>query len=126
MEIRDYSRVGDVLPVPNLVDIQTRSYREFLQKDTPPRQRKPHGLEGILRETFPIESYDGSLSLQYLYYELGRPRYTADECRKLRLTYGYPLKLRCRLDKPQPVEEDVYLGEIPVMIGGGEFIINGA
>jgi len=126
MEIRDYSRVGDAIDVPSLVDIQTRSYREFLQKDAPPRQRRQTGLEGILRETFPIESYDGTLSLQYLYYELGRPRYSPDECRKLRLTYGYPLKLRCRLDKPQPVEEDVYLGEIPVMIGGGEFIINGA
>jgi len=126
MKIRDYSRVGDALGVPNLVEIQTRSYREFLQKDAMPRQREPRGLEGILRETFPIESYDGTLSLQYLYYELGRPRYTPDECRKLRLTYGYPFKIRCRLDKPQPVEEDVYLGELPVMIGGGEFIINGA
>ena len=126
MEIRDWSRVGDAIDVPSLVDIQTRSYREFLQKDVPPRQRKVHGLEGILRETFPIASYDGTLSLQYLYYELGRPRYSPDECRKLRLTYGYPFKIRCRLDKPQPVEEDVYVGEIPIMIGGGEFIINGA
>ena len=126
MQMRDYSRVGDTIPVPDLVAIQTRSYQEFLQKDTPPRQRRPHGLEGILRETFPITSYDGSLTLQCLYYELGRPRYTPDECRRLRLTYGYPFKIRCRLDKPQAVEEDVYLGEIPVMIGGGEFIINGA
>jgi DNA-directed RNA polymerase subunit beta len=112
--------------VPNLVDIQTKSYWEFLQKDVAPRQRALRGMENILRETFPIESYDGSLRLQYLYYELGRPRYSADECRKLRLTYGYPFKIRCRLDKPQPVEEDVYLGEVPVMIGGGEFIVNGA
>jgi len=126
MEIRDYSRVGDALEVPDLVEIQTRSYRDFLQKDVAPRQRAVRGLEAILRETFPIESYDGQLSLTYLYYELGRPRYTPDECRRLRLTYGYPFKIRCRLDKPQPVEEDVYVGEIPIMIGGGEFIINGA
>jgi len=126
MQTRDYSRVGDAVAVPSLVDIQTRSYSRFLQKDMPPRQRKAEGLEAILRETFPIPSYDGTLSLQYLYYDLSRPRYSPDECRKLRLTYGYPLKLRCRLDKAQPVEEDVYLGEIPIMIGGGEFIINGA
>jgi len=126
MEIRDCSRVGDAVPVPNLVEIQTRSYRKFLQLDVPPRERENVGLEAILRETFPIPSYDGKLSLEYLYYELGRPRYSPEECRKLRLTYGYQFKIRCRLDKGQPVEEDVYLGEIPVMIGGGEFIINGA
>ena len=126
MEIRDFSRVGDALDVPNLVEVQTKSYRAFLQAEAPARQRESRGLEAILRETFPIASYDGTLSLEYLYYDLGRPRYTPDECRKLRLTYGYPFKIRCRLDKPQPVEEDVYLGELPIMIGGGEFIINGA
>jgi len=126
MEIRDYSRVGDAVSVPDLVEIQTRSYHSFLQRDVPPRERENIGLEAILRETFPIKSYDEKLSLEYLHYELGRPRYTPDECRKLRLTYGYQFKIRCRLDKEQPVEEDVYLGEIPVMVGGGEFIINGA
>jgi len=126
MEIRDYSRVGDALEVPNLVYIQTESYRAFLQAGVLPRERENRGLEGILRETFPITSYDGTLSLEYLYYELGRPRYSPDECRKLRLTYGYPFKIVCRLDKGESVEEDVYLGEIPIMIGGGEFIINGA
>ncbi|MFC1805927.1 DNA-directed RNA polymerase subunit beta, partial [Planctomycetota bacterium] len=126
MEIRDYSRVGDALQVPNLVEVQTESYRSFLQADAAPRERENHGLEGILRETFPIVSYDGTLSLEYVCYELGRPRYTPDECRKLRLTYGYPFKIRCRLDRGQPIEEEIYLGEIPIMIGGGEFIINGA
>jgi DNA-directed RNA polymerase subunit beta len=126
MEIRNYSRVGDALQVPNLVDIQTESYRSFLQAECPSRERADRGLESILRETFPIQSYDGTLSLEYVCYELGRPRYSPDECRKLRLTYGYPFKIRCRLDKGQPVEEEVYLGEVPIMIGGGEFIINGA
>jgi DNA-directed RNA polymerase subunit beta len=127
MEIRDYSRVGDALTVPNLVDIQTRSYERFLQKDTAPQEREDRGLEGILRETFPIESYDGKLSLEYIHYTLGRPRYTPDECRKLRLTYGYPFKIRCRLHKTgETIEEDVYVGELPIMIGGGEFVINGA
>ena len=126
MDIRNYRRVGDAIAVPNLVAIQTRSYKEFLQAEAPPRQRAERGLEAILREMFPIKSYDGKLSLEYVCYDLGRPRYTPDECRKLRLTYGYPFKIRCRLDKGDSIEEDVYLGEIPIMIGGGEFIINGA
>ena len=126
MEIRDYSRVGDAIDVPNLVQIQTESYQAFLQAEARPHLRESRGLEAILRETFPIQSYDGKLSLEYVNYDLGRPRYTPDECRKLRLTYGYPFKIRCRLDKGESIEEDVYLGELPIMLGGGEFIINGA
>ena len=66
------------------------------------------------------------MCLEYVGYELGRPRYTIDECRKLRMTFGYPFKVRLRLVKPEPIEEEVYLGEIPIMMGGGEFIINGS
>ncbi len=80
----------------------------------------------MLREIFPIESYDKHLSLEYLKYELGKPRYGPDECRQLRLTYGRPFRVWLRLNKEQPVEEEVYLGDMPIMIGGGEFIINGA
>ena len=65
------------------------------------------------------------MSLEYLGYELGAPRYSPDECRRLRLTYGAPFKIRVRLNKEEPIEEEVYLGEFPIMIGGGEFIING-
>jgi DNA-directed RNA polymerase subunit beta len=126
MDIRHYGKVKEVLPVPDLVQLQTDSYRKFLQADVPPERREERGLEAILRETFPIESYDGTLKLEYLRYELGKPRYTPDECRRLRLTYGAPFKVWLRLHKQQPVEEEVYLGEIPTMIGGGEFIINGA
>jgi DNA-directed RNA polymerase subunit beta len=106
--------------------MQTQSYRDFLQPGTAPTKRKEHGLEALLREIFPIYSYDKTLCLEYISYELGRPRYTPEECRKLRMTYGYPFKIRVRLVKPEPVEEEIYLGEIPVMIGGGEFIINGS
>ena len=80
----------------------------------------------MLREIFPIESYDKSLRLEYLRYELGKPRYEPDECRQLRLTYGRPFKVWLRLTKEQPIEEEVYLGDMPIMLGGGEFIINGA
>ena len=64
--------------------------------------------------------------MEYLRYELGKPRYEPDECRQLRLTYGRPFKVWLRLTKEQPIEEEVYLGDIPIMLGGGEFIINGA
>ena len=79
-----------------------------------------------MREIFPVESYDKTLRLEFLRYELGKPRYEPDECRQLRLTYGRPFKVWLRLTKEQPVEEEVYLGDIPIMLGGGEFIINGA
>src|SRR5258708_37264409 len=125
-QIRNFGRFGDAFEVPPLTDIQTRSYDRFLQLDTAPEKRTASGLEGVLREIFPIESYDKTLSLQYLRYELGKPRYGPDECRQLRLTYGRPFRVWLRLNKEQPVEEEVYLGDMPIMIGGGEFIINGA
>jgi DNA-directed RNA polymerase subunit beta len=112
--------------IPDLTEIQTRSYEAFLQLDVPSEKRKDQGIEGVLREIFPIESYDKTLQLQYFRYELGKPRYTPDECRQLRLTYGRPFKVWLRLTKEQPIEEEVYLGDMPVMMGGGEFIINGA
>jgi len=128
-EVRDFSKRGEALPIPNLIDIQIESYQRFLQKDTEPSKRKNEGLEGLLREVFPIESYDGNLRLEYLDYALAEPRYTPDECRALRLTYGMPFRIRVRMirkDKDEVVEDSIYVGEIPIMIGGGEFIINGA
>jgi DNA-directed RNA polymerase subunit beta len=125
-KVRNFGRFGDAIEVPPLTDVQIRSYERFLQLDVPPEKRTPTGLEGVLREIFPIESYDKNLSLDYLKYELGKPRYGPDECRQLRLTYGRPFRVWLRLKKDQPVEEEVYLGDMPIMIGGGEFIINGA
>jgi len=127
--VRNFSRSGDSLPVPNLIEIQTESYRRFLQAEVLPEKRKNIGLEALLREVFPIVSYDENMSLEYLGYELGKPRHDADECRQLRLTYGMPFRIRCRLvrkDKDEIKEDIIYLGELPIMIGGGEFIINGA
>ena len=92
----------------------------------PWQKRADQGIEGVLREIFPIESYDKTLRLEYIRYDLGKPRYEPDECRQLRLTYGRPFKVWLRLTKEQPIEEEVYLGDIPIMLGGGEFIINGA
>jgi DNA-directed RNA polymerase subunit beta len=124
--IRNFGRFGDALDVPPLTDVQVKSYEKFLQLDIPPEKREPFGLEGVLREIFPIESYDKTIQLEYVRYELGKPRFGPDECRQLRLTYGRPFRVWLRLKKEQPVEEEVYLGDMPIMIGGGEFIINGA
>ncbi len=126
METVVYGQFRSVAEIPDLVEMQTKSYRDFLQPEIAPNRRKGEGLEALLREVFPILSYDKSLRLEYISYELGRPRYTVEECRKLRLTYGYPFKIRVRLQKAESIEEEIYLGEIPIMIGGGEFIINGS
>ena len=126
MEVRDFSKVGHRVEIPNLRRIQVESYERFLQSQSSPQNRKNQGLEVVLRETFPIESYDKKMYLEYIKYELGPPRYEPDECRRLKLTYGAPFKIRVRLNKGNIIEEDVYLGEIPLMIGGGEFIVNGA
>ncbi len=125
-EIRYFGRTQLDFEVPDLTEIQRRSYEEFLQPDVPWQQRKNQGLEALFREAFPIESYDKSLRLEYVRYELGKPRYRPEECRELRLTYARPIHVWLRLVKDQPVEESVYLGDIPIMLGGGEFIINGA
>ncbi len=114
--------------IPNLMELQINAYSQFLQRDVHWADRDNIGLESILREIFPIESYDGSINLTYLGYDLGSPRYTVDECRQLKLTYGAPFKIRLQLVKEggETLEEEVYLGEIPLMIGGGEFIVNGS
>ena len=126
MKTREYGHSREVMEIPDLMELQTRSYTEFLQAEIPYTDRKNLGLEAILREVFPIQSFDGTRSLEYLHYDLGQARYSPDECRRLRLTYGMPFRIRVKLEGPEPVEEEVYLGEIPIMIGGGEFIINGA
>ena len=127
--VRDFSKSIDAMPIGNLIEMQTWSYAEFLQADTAPEDREGKGLEALFREIFPVESYDRKMQLEYMGYELGSPRYTPDECRELRLTYGMPLRVQVRLvrkDSPEIKEDMIYLSEIPIMIGGGEFVVNGA
>ncbi len=128
--VRSFAKRGDGAGIPDLWAVQSGGYDRFLQIDKDADSREPNiGLESLLREIFPIESYDGTMHLEYVSYDLDEPRYTPDECRELRLTYGLPFKLRLRLKRETHgdlPEEDIYLGEFPVMMGGGEFIVNGA
>ncbi|WP_437228970.1 DNA-directed RNA polymerase subunit beta [Planctomicrobium sp. SH661] len=124
--VRHFGKIEANHELSDLTRIQTESYRRFLQLERKPEERRDEGLEAILREVFPVESYDGQYKLEYVKYELGKPRYSHTECRQLRLTYGRPFRVTLKLMKEQPIEEEVYLGDMPIMIGGGEFIINGA
>jgi DNA-directed RNA polymerase subunit beta len=128
--LRNFAKSGDALPVPDLTKVQLDAYARFLQLEKGPEERNTQiGLESLLREVFPIKSYDETMSLEYLAYTLEEPRYTPDECRELRLTYGRPFKITVMLKRegrPDMAQEDIYLGEFPIMMGGGEFIVNGA
>ncbi|MEM7228043.1 MAG: DNA-directed RNA polymerase subunit beta [Planctomycetota bacterium] len=128
--VRDFSKRGDAIPVPSLTDVQGVAYERFTQLNHGHLDRDPNkGIESLLREVFPIESYDKTMRLEYLHYKLDEPRYTPDECRELRLTYGMPFRVGVRLEREgvaEKPEEEIYLGEVPIMMGGGEFIVNGA
>jgi DNA-directed RNA polymerase subunit beta len=127
--IRNFGKIGDALPIPDLIRIQRQAYERFLQENVEPAKRKGEGLEGILKETFPIESYSGEIIITYVDYELGKARYTPEECKELKLTYGKPLRVRVQMTRKETgetIEESIYLGDIPIMLGGGEFIVNGA
>jgi DNA-directed RNA polymerase subunit beta len=129
-KVRDFSKRGDAIPVPKLTLVQRDAYARFLQNDKAHDDRDVKiGLEALLREVFPIESYDGTMKLEYLFYKLDEPRYTPEECKELRLTFGMPFRIGVRLVREgvdEIFEEEIYLGEIPIMMGGGEFIVNGA
>ncbi len=129
-KVRNFAKRGDAIDVPDLNQVQHDAYERFLQLARGPETRDIHmGLESLLREVFPIKSYDETMSLEYLHYVLEEARYTSDECRELRLTYGRPFRIAVRLKRenhPDLPEEDIYLGEFPIMMGGGEFIVNGA
>ena len=128
--VRDYSKHGDAVSIPDLIQVQKAAYLRFLQLyEEFDKRDKYTGLESLLQEVFPIVSYDGNMQLDYLYYKLDEPRYTPMECKELRLTFGMPFRIGVRLvrqDVAEIPQEEIYLGEVPVMLGGGEFIINGA
>ena len=127
IEQRRYGRGEEVLAIPDLTELQIKSYEDFLQADVPGTERADSGLEAIIREVFPIESYDKRCRWSTSATTSASRATRRTSAAQLRLTYGMPFQVRVRLEQGRSaVEEDVYLGEIPIMIGGGEFIINGA
>jgi DNA-directed RNA polymerase subunit beta len=126
VERRNFGKLQTVLEPPDLIEIQAKSYYDFLQPDTPPEKRKNQGLHGVFKEVFPIESYDKRYLLEYVKYILGAPRMSPSDCIAEGVTYSAPLQVRFRLkDGDEVREEDVYMGEIPLMLDDGSFIING-
>ncbi len=132
---KDFGKRPPVLGVPFLLAIQVDSYREFLQADVDPNGRDDKGLHAALRSVFPISSYSGSAALEYVNYRLGEPAFDERECRSRGMSYGAPLRVTVRLviyDKESSnkaikyvKEQEVYMGELPLMTDTGTFIVNG-
>jgi DNA-directed RNA polymerase subunit beta len=123
----NFGKLREVIQPPNLIGIQIDSYLDFLQKGVPDRQRKPQGLEAVFREVFPIFSYDERLTLEYLSYNLGEPKNSEIECLREGVTYSVPLYVKLRLREADFIkDEEIYMGEIPMVTERGSFIINGA
>jgi DNA-directed RNA polymerase subunit beta len=123
----NFGRLREVIQPPNLIEIQISSYLDFLQKGIPEKQRKPQGLEAVFREVFPILSYDERLTLEYVSYNLGEPKNSELECLREGVTYSVPLYVKLRLREEDFIkDEDIYMGEIPMVTERGSFIINGA
>ncbi|MBN2468402.1 MAG: DNA-directed RNA polymerase subunit beta [Deltaproteobacteria bacterium] len=134
---KDYSSIKKIIDIPNLIDIQKKSYEKFLQQDVPYEEREAVGLQAVFKSVFPIKDFIESSSLEFVGYSLGDPKYDVNECREKGMTYAAPIKVLVRLvvwdgDAEQGVqnirdvkEQEVYFGEIPLMTENGTFIING-
>ncbi len=129
----NFASVKNPLPFPDFLDVQLKSFRDFLQLDTPTEKRKNEGLYKVFAENFPIADTRNNFVLEFLDYYIDPPRYTIEECLERALTYSVPLKAKMKLYCTDPdhedfatVIQDVYLGPIPYMTDKGTFIINGA
>ena len=132
---KDFGRRQSILDVPYLLSTQIRSYKQFLQSDPSVAERRDRGLHGALSSVFPITSYSGSAALEYVDYKLGEPVFDVKECKLRGMTYGAPLRVTVRLviydkeTKNKTVkyvkEQEVYMGDLPLMTDTGTFIING-
>jgi DNA-directed RNA polymerase subunit beta len=129
----NFARVHNPYPYPDFLDVQLKSFRDFLQLDTPPEDRKNDGLYKVFSENFPIKDTRNNFELDFLDYYIDPPRYTIDECLERGLTYSVPLKAKMKLFCTDPdhedfetITQDVFLGTIPYMTDNGTFVINGA
>ena len=134
---KDFGKRQSILDVPFLLETQIRSYQEFLQLDVPEDERRDRGLHGALTSVFPIVAYSGNAALEYVSYKLGDPVFDVKECKLRGMSYGAPLRVKVRLviydkessAKQKPVkyvkEQEVYMGDLPLMTETGTFIVNG-
>jgi len=134
---KSFAKNKQVIDIPNLIELQKSSYESFLQKDMDPDRRGDAGLNGVFRSVFPITDFNNTASLEFVSYTLEPPKYDVDGCRQRGMTYAAPVKVTLRLivfDVDEQTEarsirdvkeQEVYLGEIPLMTANGSFIING-
>ena len=129
----NFASVHNPYPFPDFLDVQLKSFKDFLQLETPPEERKNDGLYKVFAENFPITDTRNNFVLEFLDYYIDPPRYTIDECLERGLTYSVPLKAKMKLFCTDPdhedfgtVIQDVFLGTIPYMTSNGTFVINGA
>ncbi len=134
---KSFGRIRRILDIPNLIDIQTDSYRKFLQEAVDPDRRGAIGLQAAFKSVFPISDFSGKCSLEFVSYKIGAPRYDVQECVQKGMTFASPLKIVVRLvvydvernTDPKTIrdikEQEIYFGEIPLMTENGTFIING-
>src|SRR4051794_8848844 len=134
---RNFGRIPEVAPMPNLIDVQRASYEAFLQMNVQPDSRLHAGLQEVFKSVFPIDDFAGRGRLEFVYYELEEPKYDVEECIQRGMTYAAPLKVILRLivwDVDEDTgarsirdikEQPVYMGDMPLMTDNGTFIING-
>ena len=132
---KSFAKRANVQPVPYLLATQLESYTAFLQAHVAPESRRNEGLQAAFTSIFPISSHAGTARLEFVSFQLGEPPFDVKECQQRGLTYASPLRAKVRLvildkDSPKPVpkevkEQEVYMGEIPLMTTTGSFIING-
>ncbi len=128
-KIVNMGKITDTAAIPDLIDIQIKSYGWFLQQDASPTKRLEQGLEAVFQETFPIESPNEDMVLEYVSYSFGDPKWSAQECKNRDASFSLPLKAIIRLINKQTGEvreQTVYMGDVPIMTAQGTFIINGA
>ncbi|MGJ3243219.1 MAG: DNA-directed RNA polymerase subunit beta [Opitutales bacterium] len=126
-ERKNFGQLTEVIAPPNLIQNQIDSFKEFLQVDVAPTQRASIGLHAVFSEVFPIESYDGKCTLEFISYTLGDPKLSELECIREGVTYSISLYVKLRLrEEDQIKDEEIYMGELPMITERGSFIINGA
>ncbi len=134
---KNFGRIRTVAPMPNLIEVQKSSYDHFLQMDVPPEQRANVGLQEVFKSVFPIKDFSERGTLEFVKYELEQPKYDVEECQQRGMTFAAPLKVTLRLvvwDVDEDTgarsirdikEQDVYMGDMPLMTSNGTFVING-